>query len=61
MAVDLTRAPGLRGRMSFVAVFVGSIIVLVVVTRIAGKRDAVRKAELAARAQPDQGSDESGT
>jgi hypothetical protein len=47
--------------MSFVAVVVGSIIVLVVVTRIAGKRDAARRAELAARAHPDQGSDDTGT
>lgn len=43
--------------MGFVAVVVGSIIVLLVVTRIAGKRDAARKAELA-RPQPEQGRDE---
>jgi hypothetical protein len=43
--------------MGFVAVVVVSIVVLLVVTRIAGKRDAARKAELAAR-EPMRSDDE---
>jgi hypothetical protein len=44
--------------VTFLFVLLGSIVVLVVVTRIAGKRDAARKAALSerdARRGPDDG------